>query len=342
MHILVTGGAGYIGSHTVLELLRQNHDVTVADNLCNSSAESLKRVEQLSGKKVPLHVIDLRNEAELEAVFTADDFDAVIHFAGLKAVGESVADPLTYYDNNIGASFTLCRVMVKHDVKQIVFSSSATVYGLQDSPAYTEEMTIKPGNPYGRTKETIEQLLQDLCGSNANWSASLLRYFNPVGADPSGQIGEDPNGVPNNLFPFVAQVVIGKRDKLSVFGSDYKTPDGTCIRDYIHVSDLARAHVAALEHMPTANNFAAYNIGTGRGSSVLEVVAAFGQVCGQDIPYKIAPRRAGDLAEYFAVPNKAELELCWRAEKTLADACADTWRWQQQNPNGYNTTKEEE
>jgi len=341
MNILVTGGAGYIGSHTVLELLNQNYQVTVVDNLCNSSLEALKRVEKLSGKKITIHVADLRDETALDDIFTTHRFNVVIHFAGLKAVGESVADPLSYYDNNVGGTLALCRVMEKHGVRQFIFSSSATVYGLQNTTAYTEDMPLHPQNPYGRTKTAAEEILQDLCNSKKDWQVSSLRYFNPVGADKSGQIGEDPNGVPNNLFPFVAQVAVGKREELAIFGDDYDTPDGTGIRDYVHVSDLARAHVAALEHMPRQNTFETYNIGSGKGASVLEVVAAFQKASGRKISYQVVDRRPGDLAEYYAVPTKAEQALDWHAKQTLADACADTWLWQQQNPDGYTITKEE-
>ena len=335
MHVLVTGGAGYIGSHTVLELLSQNHSVVVVDNLCNSSAESLRRVEQLTGKSAPLIEADLRDEAALEKVFADNNFDAVIHFAGLKAVGESVAEPLTYYDNNLGSTTTLCKVMAEHGVKQLVFSSSATVYGDPDRVPITEDMPIHPTNPYGQTKAMIEQILQDVAVANNGWKITILRYFNPIGAHESGQIGEDPNGKPNNLLPYVAQVAVGKLPELSVFGDDYDTPDGTGVRDYIHVVDLAKGHLAALNHAPEANACAVYNLGTGAGYSVLEIVHAFEAASGKQVPYKVVARRPGDIATCYASTAKAEAELGWRAEKTLEEACADAWRWQSQNPNGF-------
>lgn len=335
MHILVTGGTGYIGSHTVVELLNKNYNVTVVDNLVNSSAESLRRVEKLTGKTVAFHEFDLRDKEKLDSLFAENNFDAVIHFAGLKAVGESVAEPLRYYDNNLVSTLVLCEIMQKHSVTKLVFSSSATVYGDPDRVPITEDMSIHPTNPYGQTKAIIEQILQDLATSNTGWQISLLRYFNPVGAHSSGEIGEDPNGIPNNLLPFVAQVAVGRREELSVFGNDYDTADGTGVRDYIHVIDLALGHIAALEHMPPENTCEAYNLGSGKGSSVLEVVKAFEAASGKNIPYKIMPRRPGDIATCYADPSKAARELQWKTTLTLEQACEDTWRWQSNNPNGF-------
>jgi len=335
MNILVTGGAGYIGSHTVVELIAAGHDVVVVDNLINSSVESLRRVEKIVGKSIPFYEIDVRNAGALDKVFAKDSFDAVIHFAGLKAVGESVEKPLLYYENNLGMTFSLLDVMAKHDVKKIVFSSSATVYGTPKELPLTEKspVGISLTNPYGKTKYMIEEILRDVAAANPGFSASLLRYFNPIGAHESGQIGEDPQGIPNNLMPFISQVAVGKRDKLSVFGDDYDTPDGTGVRDYIHVVDLARGHVAALTHMQPGAN--AYNLGTGRGTSVLELIHAFESASGQTIPYQVIPRRPGDITSCYADAFKAEQELGWKAEKSIEDACRDSWRWQSQNPNGF-------
>lgn len=334
-HILVTGGAGYIGSHTTLELLENGFEVSVVDNLTNSSEESINRVRELTGKDVAFHNIDLRDEARLRKLFEASGFDAVMHFAGLKAVGESVKDPLTYYDNNLYSTIVLCRVMSDFGVKQLVFSSSATVYGSQDSPAYTEDMQMKPINPYGQTKAMIEQILRDLADTETGWQVTSLRYFNPVGAHPSGKIGEDPNGIPNNLFPYLTQVAVGKRPLLKIFGNDYETVDGTGVRDYIHVVDLAKGHVAAL-HSPRPNTYSVYNLGSGKGHSVLEVVEAFKAATGKNIKYEIVERRPGDLAIYYADPAKAMKDLAWRTELSLEQACIDSWRWQSNNPNGYN------
>ncbi|MDB5175737.1 MAG: UDP-galactose-4-epimerase [Candidatus Saccharibacteria bacterium] len=311
------------------------YSVVVADNLCNSSVEPLRRIEKLTGQPVTFYNIDLRDEPALENVFAQENFDGVIHFAGLKAVGDSVTNPLGYYDNNLLSTIVLCRVMARHNVKQLVFSSSATVYGIQASPKYVETMAMAPVNPYGHTKAMIEQILADLCMSDPTWRITALRYFNPIGAHPSGLIGEDPNGIPNNLFPFVMQVAVGKRPELIVFGNDYDTVDGTGVRDYIHVVDLALGHIAALEHDPEPGSYATYNLGSGSGSSVFEVVDAFKTASGRDIPYKVAPRRSGDLAIYYADPSKANRLLNWKTAKTLADACADGWKWQSQNPNGY-------
>jgi UDP-glucose 4-epimerase len=335
MHILVTGGAGYIGSHTCLELLSQGHRVAVVDDLSNSSEESLHRVRELTGKPITFHQLDLCDKPALEAVFAAADFDAVIHFAGLKAVGESVQQPLRYYRTNIDSTLTLLEVMEAHDVRKLVFSSSATVYGLNENVPLSEDTPLSVNSPYGRTKLMIEDILRDLCASSNTWQVSLLRYFNPIGAHPSGRIGEDPAGIPNNLVPYVSQVAAGKRAELSIFGDDYDTPDGTGVRDYIHVVDLARGHLAALGHLPATGHCEAYNLGTGKGASVLEVVAAFEKASGHKIPYAIKPRRAGDVVVSLADPSKAQRELEWQAELGLEQACADAWRWQSSNPDGY-------
>lgn len=335
-HILVTGGAGYIGSHTIIELLQNNYKVTVVDNLSNSSRQSLRRVEKLTGKKVDLVVMDVRDYAKLSKLFKQSFFDGVIHFAGLKAVGESVARPLDYYDNNITSTLVLTKIMQQFNVRQLVFSSSATVYGNPKSIPIPETETIKPTNPYGQTKAMIEQILTDLSRTNQDWRITLLRYFNPIGADSSGQIGEDPQGIPNNLMPSVSQAAVGKLPLVKVFGNDYDTPDGTGVRDYIHVVDLAKGHLAAINRPAEKNKVLVYNLGTGVGYSVMEVIATFEQVSGRKIPYKIYPRRPGDIATCYADPTKAENELGWRTTKSLADACEDTWRWQSLNPNGYN------
>ena len=334
--ILVTGGAGYIGSHTLIELINNNFDVVVVDNLVNSSRESLKRVEEITGVKIPFFEADVRNQKSLDEIFTTHEIDAVIHFAGLKAVGESVAKPLEYYDNNLTSTLVLLETMRNHNVKQLVFSSSATVYGTPSELPLRETSTVGIGltNPYGRTKYMIEQILQDYCTTDPTFQATILRYFNPIGAHASGLIGEDPNGIPNNLLPYVAQVAVGKLQSVGVFGNDYDTPDGTGVRDYIHVVDLARGHVAALRHMQTGASV--YNLGTGHGVSVLEIIKAFGKACGRDLPYEIKPRRAGDIAACYADCSKAEYELGWKAKLSIEQACADSWRWQSQNPDGYN------
>ena len=333
--ILVTGGAGYIGSHTLIELINNNFEVVVIDNLANSSRESLRRVEQITGHEIPFVEADVRDQSVLDDIFTTYDIDSVIHFAGLKAVGESVAKPLEYYDNNLVSTLALLEAMRKHSVKQLVFSSSATVYGNPSELPLRETSTVGVGltNPYGKTKYMIEQIIQDYCAADPAFEATILRYFNPIGAHQSGQIGEDPNGIPNNLLPYVAQVAVGKLQSVGVFGNDYDTPDGTGVRDYIHVVDLARGHVAALQHMKDGANV--YNLGTGSGTSVLEIIKAFSKACGRDLPYDIKPRRAGDIAACYADCSKAERELGWRAELSIEQACADSWRWQSQNPNGF-------
>ena len=334
--ILVTGGAGYIGSHTVLQLLEQGYGVVVLDNLSNASAESLRRVEALTGKSVAFVQGDIRDTAVLDGIFSDNDIFAVIHFAGLKAVGESVQKPLAYYENNVYGTLTLCNAMQKHNVKNIVFSSSATVYGDPASLPLREDMaTGQPTNPYGMSKLMVEHVLADLYNSDDQWNIVLLRYFNPVGAHESGQIGEDPNGIPNNLMPFISQVATGKLQRLSVFGDDYDTPDGTGVRDYIHVEDLANGHLKALDRLALNMGLDKYNLGTGQGYSVLEMVKAFEQASGKDIPYTIAPRRNGDIAACYADPTKAATELNWHADKGLDTMCADTWHWQSNNPQGY-------
>ena len=332
---LVTGGAGYIGSHTLIELINNNFEVMVIDNLANSSRESLRRVEQITGHEIPFIEADVRDQSVLDDIFTTYDIDSVIHFAGLKAVGESVVKPLEYYDNNLVSTMALLEAMREHNVKQLVFSSSATVYGNPSELPLHETSTVGVGltNPYGKTKYMIEQIIQDYCAADPTFEATILRYFNPIGAHQSGQIGEDPNGIPNNLLPYVAQVAVGKLQSVGVFGDDYDTPDGTGVRDYIHVVDLARGHVAALQHMKAGANV--YNLGTGSGTSVLEIIKAFSKACGRDLPYEIKPRRAGDIAACYADCSKAERELGWRAELSIEQACADSWRWQSQNPNGF-------
>ncbi len=332
---LVTGGAGYIGSHTLIELINNNFEVVVIDNLANSSRESLRRVEQITGHEIPFIEADVRDQSVLDDIFTTYSIDSVIHFAGLKAVGESVAKPLEYYDDNLVSTLALLEAMRKHSVKQLVFSSSATVYGSPSELPLRETSTVGVGltNPYGKTKYMIEQIIQDYCAADPAFEATILRYFNPIGAHKSGQIGEDPNGIPNNLLPYVAQVAVGKLQSVGVFGDDYDTPDGTGVRDYIHVVDLARGHVAALQHMKAGANV--YNLGTGSGTSVLEIIKAFSKACGRDLPYEIKPRRAGDIATCYADCSKAERELGWRAELSIEQACADSWRWQSQNPNGF-------
>ena len=334
--ILVTGGAGYIGSHTCVQLLDAGYDVVVVDNLCNSCKESLKRVEEITGKKLTFYEVDLLDEPALNRVFDNENVDAVIHFAGLKAVGESVYKPLEYYHNNITGTLILCDVMRRHGVKNIVFSSSATVYGDPAFVPITEECPKgEITNPYGRTKGMLEQVLTDLHTADPEWNVMLLRYFNPIGAHKSGRIGEDPKGIPNNLFPYITQVAVGKLVCLGVFGNDYNTPDGTCIRDYIHVVDLAVGHVKALKKIEEKAGVCIYNLGTGKGYSVLDVVKAYEKACGREIKYEIKPRRPGDIATCYADASKAREELGWEAERGIEEMCADSWRWQSANPDGY-------
>lgn len=335
MSILVTGGAGYIGSHTCVELLEAGYDIVVFDNLCNASSKSLSRVEQITGKKIPFVQGDIRCKDDLKKVFDRHAIETVIHFAGLKAVGESVQDPLAYYDNNLHGTMVLCEVMAAYGCKSIVFSSSATVYGHPHTTPIKEDFPLQPTNPYGRSKLFIEEMLHDLSLSDHDWKVILLRYFNPVGAHESGLIGEDPNGIPNNLMPFISQVAVGQREELSVFGDDYDTHDGTGIRDYIHVVDLAKGHLKALKKIQNINEVLTVNLGTGKGHSVLEVIKAFEKASGKTIPFKIASRREGDIAQCYADPSYAKEVLGWQAEKDIDEMCEDTWRWQSHHPNGY-------
>ncbi|HIX51209.1 MAG TPA: UDP-glucose 4-epimerase GalE [Candidatus Lachnoclostridium stercoripullorum] len=336
MRILVTGGAGYIGSHTCLELLNQGHEVVVADNLCNSCEEALNRVKELTGKDLTFYKVDLLDKEGLDQMFDQEKIDAVIHFAGLKAVGESVAKPLEYYHNNITGTLNLCDSMRNHGVKKIIFSSSATVYGDPAFVPITEDCPKgKITNPYGQTKSMLEQVLTDLHVADPEWNVILLRYFNPVGAHESGRIGEDPTGIPNNLTPYITQVAVGKLKEVNVFGNDYDTPDGTGVRDYIHVMDLADGHVKALKKFADKPDVYIYNLGTGRGYSVLEMIHSFSKAVGHEIPYVIKPRRPGDIATCYADATKAKEELGWVAKRGVDEMCRDAWRWQSQNPNGY-------
>lgn len=335
MRILVTGGAGYIGSHTCVELLQAGYEVIVVDSLINSREESLRRVAEITGKKLRFHKVDLLDKARLAAVFQETAVDAVIHFAGLKAVGESVAKPLQYYTNNITGSLVLFGVMAEYGVRNLVFSSSATVYGDPASLPITEDFPVKASNPYGWAKVMLEQILRDLHYADPALNIALLRYFNPVGAHASGRIGEDPRGIPNNLVPYIAQVAVGKLPQLQIYGNDYPTPDGTGVRDYIHVMDLAGGHMRALEKLATGPGLVTYNLGTGKGYSVLEMVNAFAKAAGKNIPYRIVGRRPGDIASCYADPAKAEKELSWKATRDIHAMCLDTWRWQTQNPSGY-------
>lgn len=333
--LLITGAAGYIGSHTCLALLRAGYEIVGIDNYCNSSEESVRRVRELAGKDFACIRCDIRDIDELRKVFAEYRPTGVVHFAGLKAVGESARIPLEYYENNIGGTLNLCRVMAEYDCFQMVFSSSATVYGLAEPP-FTEEMrTGDCSNPYGRTKYMIEEILKDLAASDSRWSIAMLRYFNPIGADESGRIGEDPEGIPNNLMPYITQVAVGKLPELGVFGNDYDTPDGTGVRDYIHVSDLADGHVKAVEYVRDHPGAQAINLGTGSGVSVLELIHAFEQASGKKVPYKILPRRPGDVARSFADPSKAGRLLNFRTKRDVAKMCEDAWRWQSNNPTGY-------
>ena len=336
MKVLVTGGAGYIGSHTCVELIEAGHEPVVIDNLCNSNSESLNRVKTITGKTVPFYKGDVRDEELLNTIFSEHNIECVIHFAGLKAVGESVAKPLEYYENNLCSTMVLCRVMGKHGVKRIVFSSSATVYsGDNEMPLRETSKTGGCTNPYGWTKYMCEQILRDLTVADPEWSVVLLRYFNPVGAHESGLIGEHPNGIPNNLMPFISQTAIGKRHHLNVFGNDYDTHDGTGVRDYIHVVDLAKGHVAAISHLMKTPGESVFNLGTGTGYSVLDMVKAFETANNIPVPYEIAPRRPGDLATCYADPTKSAEVLGWKATLDQTDMCRDTWNWQSKNPNGY-------
>lgn len=333
--VLVTGGAGFIGSHTSVELLNAGYDIIILDNFVNSKPESLKRIKELTGKDFKFYQADIRDEEAMTKVFAENKIDAVIHFAGLKSVPQSVKEPLNYYDNNIAGTVCLCRVMDKAGCKKLVFSSSATVYGSKNPSPLREDMpTGGTTNPYGTTKYFIEQILQDLCVSDSEWGVSILRYFNPIGAHKSGRIGEDPNGIPGNLMPYITQVAIGKLECLNVCGNDYPTPDGTGVRDYIHVVDLALGHIKALDRLPKVKGCEVYNLGTGKGYSVLDVVKAFEKASGIKINYRIAPRRAGDVACCYADATKAKEVLGWQAKYDIDDMCADSWRWQSQNPNG--------
>jgi len=335
MAILVTGGAGYIGSHTCVELLNAGYEVIVVDNLINSSEKALERVKEITGKKLTFYKADLLDKKALDNIFEKESIDSVIHFAGLKAVGESVLIPLKYYHNNITGTITLCEVMQNHGVKDIVFSSSATVYGNPETVPIKEDFPLSATNPYGRTKLIIENLLKDLYVSDNSWNIAILRYFNPIGAHKSGKIGEDPKNIPNNLVPYITQVAIGKLECLGVFGNDYDTPDGTGVRDYIHVVDLAMGHLKALEKLKEKPGVSIYNLGTGKGYSVLDMVKNFEKVSGRTIKYKILPRRPGDIAICYADPSKAKLELGWEATRDINEMCEDSWRWQKNNPNGY-------
>ncbi len=336
MSILVTGGAGFIGSHTCVELLNAGYDTIILDNLCNSKSESVKRIKEITGKDVKFYECDIRDRAGLDKIFAENNVEAVIHFAGLKAVGESCDKPLEYYDNNIGGTVILCEAMKAAGCKKIVFSSSATVYGSENPSPLKEDMPEgKTTNPYGTTKLYIERILKDLYASDNEWSICLLRYFNPIGAHKSGRIGEDPNGIPNNLVPYIAQVAIGRREFLSVFGDDYDTADGTGVRDYIHVVDLALGHIKAVEKVLSEKSCSTYNLGTGTGYSVLDVVKAFEKASGRTVAYKIIDRRPGDIATCFSDPSKAKEELGWVATRGIDEMCEDSWRWQSMNPNGF-------
>jgi UDP-glucose 4-epimerase len=333
--ILVTGGAGYIGSHTCVELLEAGYEVVVVDNLCNSKSDSLSRVEELTGKDIQFHLADLRDSAAMNLLFRQEKIDAVIHFAGLKAVGESTEIPLEYYQNNVGGTANLLEAMNGHGVRDIVFSSSCTVYGAPETLPLREDFPLQAVNPYGQTKLTIECMLKDLAAADPAWNISILRYFNPVGAHPSGEIGEDPLGIPNNLMPYITKVAVGELEELSVNGNDYDTPDGTCIRDYIHVVDLARGHINALKKLDENPGLIIHNLGTGQGYSVLDVIKGFESATGKSIPYQIVGRRAGDAPAVYADPALAENELGWKAKLGMEDMCRDAWNWQQKNPQGY-------
>ena len=336
MRVLVSGGAGYIGSHTVVQLVEGGHDVVVVDSFANAKPSVVGRLEALTGQPLDVRSFDLTDVDKTEHLFAQKSFDAVIHFAGFKAVGESVEQPLEYYENNLGSTFSLVRAMRRHGVSTLVFSSSATVYGADAPVPMREDLPTSATNPYGWTKVMQEQVLRDVAFADPTWRIALLRYFNPVGAHPSGPIGEDPSDVPNNLMPYIAQVAVGRRGRLAVFGGDYPTPDGTGVRDYIHVEDLAAGHIAALHRLGTTTDaVSTWNLGTGHGTSVLELLQSFGRACGHDLAYEIVDRRPGDVAASYADPTRAETELGWRATRTVDDMCVDTWRWQSQNPQGY-------
>jgi len=333
--ILVTGGAGYIGSHTAISLIEAGYEIVIFDNFSNASMESIRRVEQITGRSIPVVEGDIRDEDALRKLFERYTIDAVIHFAGLKAVGESVEQPLRYYDNNVNGTITLCRVMQAYGCKSIIFSSSATVYGDPHTVPIREDFPLSATNPYGRSKLMIEEMLRDLYRSDEAWKIVLLRYFNPVGAHPSGLIGESPNDIPNNLMPYISQTAVGKREMLQVFGGDYPTPDGTGVRDYIHVMDLAEGHLKALQKLENFDRVMTINLGTGQGYSVLEMVKAFEEASGKKVPYQIVSRRPGDIATCYADPGYAKKVLDWEAKRGIEEMCADAWRWQSQNPNGY-------
>lgn len=336
MKILVTGGAGYIGSHTCVELLNEGHEVSVVDNLYNSNIESIKRVKEITGRDLKFYKADIGDRDEMTRIFDENEFEAVIHFAGLKAVGESCEKPLEYFINNVSGTLVMLDIMGNHNVKNIVFSSSATVYGNPKTVPIKEDFPLSVTNPYGRTKLMLEEILQDLYKSDNGWNVTLLRYFNPIGAHKSGRIGEDPNGIPNNLLPYITKVAIGSLPQLNVFGNDYPTEDGTCIRDYIHVVDLARGHVKAIEKMSSNQAVKIYNLGTGKGYSVLEVIKNFEKASGKKIPYRITDRRAGDVPVCYADASLAKEELGWKAEYGIEEMCRDSWEWQYKNPKGYN------
>lgn len=336
MRVLLTGGAGYIGTHTAVELLNNDHEVIVVDNLANSSVEAIRRVERLTNKQIQFHETDLLDYSSLEKVLQIEKPDAVIHFAGLKAVGESVAKPLQYYQTNLGSALNLCQLMIKYGINSLVFSSSATIYGEPETMPISESSNVTDAsNPYGRTKLMIEKILEDLCNAEPDFNVARLRYFNPGGAHISGEIGEDPLGIPNNLLPFVSQFAVGKRDELVVNGNDYPTPDGTCVRDFIHVDDLAKGHLAALAKLEQKPGLVTYNLGTGTGYSVLDIIKAFEKANDISLPYSIGPRRAGDIPTSYTDPTLAITDLNWKAEKSIEDICRDAWHWQTKNPNGY-------
>jgi UDP-glucose 4-epimerase len=335
MTVFVTGGAGYIGSHTCLSLLKGGYDVVVADNLSNSSEKSLDRVQSLTGRSLKFYKADILDGEALKKIFKENGIDVVLHFAGLKAVGESVTAPLEYHHNNVGGAISLCRAMKEAGVKKIVFSSSATVYGVPEKMPVREDFPLAATNPYGRTKLFVEEILRDIYASDKSWSVSLLRYFNPIGADESGELGEVPRGIPNNLMPYITQVAIGKLKQLRVFGNDYPTHDGTGVRDYIHVTDLAQGHIRAVEKVKSGRGVEAYNLGTGTGYSVFDIIRAFESASGREIPYTVVGRRPGDIAIVYADPSKAQRELGWRASRGIEQMCRDSWRWQQKNPDGY-------